>query len=71
MLLKKAIGYNISYDLMKRLNYYDLLALIVEYDIENIREHLRQLQKQNDAKHGRNVKVASNEDILKHHKKGV
>ena len=52
---------------MKRLNYHDLLALIIEYDIENVKEHLRMLQKQKNDGLNREVKVASNEDILKMH----
>ena len=66
-LLKKATSYGISYDLMKRLNYHDLLALVIEYDIENVREHLRMLQKQKNERLNREVKIASNEDILKMH----
>lgn len=68
-LIKKAMSYGIDYELMKRLNYYDLLALIIEYDIENVREHIRQLQKQKDNQMGRTVKIATNQDILNMHKR--
>ena len=50
---------------MSRLNYTDLLALIVEYDIEEILNHFRKLEKQRLEENGVSVREASNEEILK------
>ena len=50
---------------MKRLNYYDLLALVVEYDIEQVKEYLQQMRKQDSP--NTEIVSASNDDILKMH----
>ncbi len=67
MLVKKCQKYGIDYHMMKRLNYSDLLALIVEYDIEATKEHLRMLEESRNTKANRVVKQASNSDILSMH----
>jgi len=53
---------------MKRLNYRDLLALLVEYDIETLKEHLAALAAQKRQGSGP-VREATNEDILKMHRR--
>lgn len=51
---------------MCRLNYMDLLALVVEYDIESIEENIKMMNK---SKNKKEVITASNEDILRMHKR--
>lgn len=41
-IMQKCIDYNIPYHLMKRLNYNDLLCMIVNYDIIKIKEYLKE-----------------------------
>jgi len=51
------------------LNYTDLLSLVVEYDIENVKEYFKAKQKELNDKRGVNVIEASNEDVMKMHSK--
>lgn len=51
-LLKKCIAYKIPYDLMERLNYTDLLYMVVEYDIQTIKDYLRQKEQDRLSKRG-------------------
>lgn len=51
-LLKKCIQYNIPTNLMERLNYTDLLYMVVDYDIQNVREHLKRKEEARNAKRG-------------------
>lgn len=67
-LIKKCRTYNIQYELMSRLNYYDLLYLVVEYDIEAIKENLRQMEDNRRQQMGYEVVEASNDQILAMHK---
>lgn len=53
---------------MCRLNYYDLLYLVVEYDIEAIKENLKQLEASRLQQRGVEVVDASNDQILAMHK---
>jgi len=66
-MIQKCNKYGIAYELMCRLNYYDLKALVVEYDIQYLKEYLKQLESSRNAKLNREVIDASNEDILKMH----
>lgn len=59
--MKKCITYRISYELMERLNYNDLLYLIVEYDIESIEKYLQQKEKERLDKRGVEVVEATPE----------
>lgn len=54
---------------MKRLNFTDLLALIIEFDIENLEESLRLLEDKKMPQRQSNVVEASNDDILRFHRK--
>jgi len=54
-LMKKCIAYKIPYDLMERLNYTDLLYMVVEYDIQTVQDYLR--QKERDRLDKRGVEV--------------
>lgn len=67
-LIKKCRTYNIQYELMCRLNYYDLLYLVVEYDIESIKENLKQLEASRLQQRGVEVVEASNDQILAMHR---
>jgi len=51
------------------LNYTDLLALVVEYDIEAVKEYFKNKQRDLNERRGVTVRQASNDDILKMHKK--
>lgn len=66
-LLKKCKTYCISYELMCRLNYFDLLYLIVEFDIEAIRENLHQLEMNRLEKRGVEIVEATDDQILTMH----
>jgi len=66
-LIDKCQRYGISYDLMKRLNYTDLLAMVVERDIKVLEDHLRQRERDRQAANGVEVVEATNEDILREH----
>lgn len=52
---------------MRQLNYQDLLALLVEYDIDAARDALRLLERERLAASGYEVVEATNEDILRLH----
>ena len=67
-LIKKCKTYNIQYELMSRLNYYDLLYLVVEYDIEAIKDNLKQLEANRLQQQGVEVVDASNDQILAMHR---
>ena len=64
MLMLRCTQIGISYDLMCLLNYWDLLALVIENDIVTERS-----KKQNHAPQpdGPEVVIASNDDILRIH----
>lgn len=49
---------------MRRLNYTDLLALLVEYDIDTLETHLRKMEQNRQSGLGREVREATNADIL-------
>lgn len=56
---------------MCRLNYNDLIALIVEYEITKLEQYFKQLEKNRQSELGYDVVEASNDDIIKQHgKKG-
>ena len=68
-LIKKCKTHQIPYELMCRLNYYDLLYLIIEYDIEAVEEHLRQLEARRLKQQGVDEVVeATNVMILRMHR---
>lgn len=52
---------------MCRLNYFDLLYLIVEFDIEAIRENLHQLEMNRLEKRGVEIVEATDDQILTMH----
>lgn len=54
---------------MKRLSYNDLLALVIEYDIDSTLEQLRILRQQKRADNNVEIKEATNDDVLKYHSK--
>lgn len=67
-LIQSCIRYKIPYDLMCRLNYTDLLGIVIEFDIDSQRDNLRFLEKERKQKLGYEVVEATDEDILKMHK---
>jgi len=66
-LIKKCSKYNISYELMCNLNFYDLQYLIIEYEIENLQEVLRRKETERLSSLGLEVVDATDEDILRMH----
>lgn len=66
-IIKKSQQYGIDYNIMRQLNYQDLLALLVEYDIDAARDALRLFARERLAASGYEVVEATNEDILRLH----
>ena len=62
--------YQISYELMARLNYYDLLYLVTEHQILTLKENLRQIAQARQTANNVEVVEATNEDILRLHPRG-
>lgn len=60
-LMQKCIEHNIPYSLMERLNYTDLLYLVVEYDILKVKDYLRQKEQERLSKRGVEVTQLSPE----------
>ena len=60
-LIKKCIQYQIPTDLMERLNYTDLLYLIIEYDIKNVQDYLKHKEQERLSKRGVEVTELSPE----------
>ena len=58
-LMQKCITYKIPYDLMERLNYTDLLYMIVDYDIKTVLDLLRQKEQERLNKRGVEVEELS------------
>ena len=54
---------------MCSLNFNDLLAIVTEYDIESVKEYFKSMQRDLNEKRGINVIDASNDDILRMHRK--
>ncbi len=48
---------------MNTLNFNDLLALLIEYQIDDIKDYFRRKQAELDAKNGVSRSKATNEDI--------
>lgn len=68
-LIQRCIVYGISYELMKRLKYEDLLALVIEFDIKKVKEVYELKEEQRQARRGLEVKKATNDEILKMHRR--
>ncbi len=62
--IQKCVHYQIPYQLMASMNYNDLLYLVIEKDIESVKEQLEFKRKQDLNKRGIEVVPATNEDIL-------
>ena len=60
-LIKKCSKYKIPYELMCRLNYNDLLYLVVEYDISSMEQYLQQKTQMERNKRGIDVVDATPE----------
>ena len=59
--MKKCIGYKIPYELMCRINYKDLLYMIVDYDIDTINHYLKEKQAIIRRKQGVEIQEATPE----------
>ncbi|MFH2116768.1 MAG: hypothetical protein ABII85_01850 [Bacillota bacterium] len=62
-IIERAIDHNIEYGLMKRLNFYDLKALMIEKDIKLYEERLEQMEKDRLSARGINRRKATTEDF--------
>lgn len=51
--------------IVNTLNYYDLLLLVVEQFITQIEETNKQKERQRQSEQGREVRQATNDDIIK------
>ena len=69
-LIRKCSEYRIPYELMCRLNYYDLIYLVTEYDISSIQDYLRNIENSQNQQRGYQIIDATNDMILKMHKRG-
>jgi len=69
-LIKKCIQYKIPTDLMERLNYTDLLYMVVEYDIQSIKDYLRSKERERLNKRGVEVTQLSPEQTAAFFKGG-
>ncbi len=68
-LLQKCQNYGIPYQLMCEINYNDLLALIVEYDISALKDHFKSKQKELEGNRGVNVIDANENQVANMHKR--
>lgn len=69
-LMKKCITYKIPYDLMDRLNYTDLLYMVVEYDIQTVKDYLRQKEQDRLQKRGVEVQTITPDQTAAFFRKG-
>jgi len=56
--------------MMCELNYNDLLYLVVEYDIAEVKKYWSDMEEHRHASNGQEVHKASNQTILAMHGKG-
>lgn len=63
MMFSRCVDEKISYDIIKRLNYRDLQAIIIEREIRSYEQELRRLAKNENESKGRNIRKASAKDI--------
>ena len=64
-IIRKCQHYGVSYELMCRMNYQDLMALLIEYEIDDMQRILKELAQQHDAENGRVTVLASPEEATK------
>jgi len=50
---------------MCELNYMDLQALVIEYEISDVKQYLKRLQEEKNSSRGVNIIPASNDDLLR------
>ena len=66
-LFQKCEKHGIPYALMCELNFNDLLALIVEYDIVAVKDHFKSLQNDRNEARGVVVRKATPEKVAQMH----
>lgn len=65
-IFKKCVEYNIDFSLVKHLHFYDLQCLIIQFDINKVKDYLRQEEQKDLNKRGiSSVKDISGNDALK------
>lgn len=70
ILIKKCITYKIPFELMERLNYTDLLAIVIDYDIQTVKDYLRQKEQDRLSKRGVEVQSLTPEQTAAFFRKG-
>lgn len=68
-LIQKAYTYGLEWNLMKKMKYHDLLALLIEYDISKVQEHLRQKEQQRQSQKGFTKVQANPKEVASMHRK--
>lgn len=63
--IKRAQEHGIEYHLMRRLNYLDLQALIIEYDIQNLESELNRREDERLRNNGVSRRKATPKDVEK------
>jgi len=63
--IRRASQHGIEYNLMKRLNYHDLQAQIIEYEIQTLEAELRRREEERLSKAGVSRRKATPADIEK------
>ena len=63
MTLKKAVRYGIPYELIKDLNYIELVYLVIDRDIELAEDYINKQQKENDRERGIHRRKATPEEM--------
>lgn len=68
--VNKCIRHKISYELMERLNYTDLLYMIIDFEINEVKSYLANLERDRQSKRGVEVVEASPEMAAAFFRKG-
>ncbi|MDA3781215.1 MAG: hypothetical protein PF487_13465 [Bacteroidales bacterium] len=68
-MINKSYEYGYDYDMMKRLNYNDLLYILVNKEIEKIQEYFRKKEHNRNEDNGYDVKEVNEDTINMIHKR--
>lgn len=63
--IKRALQHSIDYHLMRRLNYLDLQALIIEYEIQTLESEISRRENERLSTRGVSRRKATQSDIEK------
>ena len=68
--ITKSIRYKISYELMEKLNYTDLLYMIIDYEIIEVKNYLSSVEKDRQSRNGVEVIDATPEQATAFFRRG-